>query len=72
VENYYESAMACQALEAQRYHLVAFTGMSLGSASNGDGSPSESILEALNKSVTRTTRKIGGQWRNIFGFCGTF
>jgi hypothetical protein len=36
-------------LEWQRYHLVTFTGVSSGSASNGDGSLSESIVEALNK-----------------------
>jgi hypothetical protein len=50
VEDHYESAMASQALEKQWYCLVAFTGVALGSASNGDGSPSESILEALDKS----------------------
>jgi hypothetical protein len=50
VENRYTSAMAHQALETQRYCLVAFAGISSGSASNGDGSPSESIMEALNKS----------------------
>jgi hypothetical protein len=49
VEDHYESAMARQMLETQRYHLVAFTGVSSGSASNRDGSPSESILEALNE-----------------------
>jgi hypothetical protein len=37
-------------LETPRNCLVAFTGTTSGSASNGDGSPSESILEALNKS----------------------
>jgi hypothetical protein len=41
--------MARQMLETQRYHLVAFTGVSSGSTSNRDGSPSESILEALNE-----------------------
>jgi hypothetical protein len=41
--------MARQALETQWYHLVTFTGMSLGSASNGDGSLKEFILGALNE-----------------------
>jgi hypothetical protein len=50
VEERYESAMVPLALETQRYCLVAFAGTNLGSASNGDGSPSESIVEALNKS----------------------
>jgi hypothetical protein len=44
------SAMGNLALETPRYFLVAFAGTTLGSASNGDGNPSESILEALNKS----------------------
>jgi hypothetical protein len=44
------SVMGNLALETPRYCLVAFTGTTLGSASKGDGSPSESILEALNKS----------------------
>jgi hypothetical protein len=42
--------MVSQALETPRYCLVAFTGTTSGSASNGDGSPGESILEALNES----------------------
>jgi hypothetical protein len=37
-------------LETPRYCLVAFIGTTSGSASKGDGRPSESILEALNKS----------------------
>jgi hypothetical protein len=41
--------MAAQGLETQRYHLVAFTSISSGSVPNGDGSPSESILEVLNE-----------------------
>jgi hypothetical protein len=45
-----ESAMSNLALEAPRYCLVAFAGTTSGSASNGDDSPGESILEALNKS----------------------
>jgi hypothetical protein len=38
------------ALEAPRYCLVAFTGITSGSTSNGEDSPGESILEALNES----------------------
>jgi hypothetical protein len=49
-ENHCESAIIFQALETHRYCLVAFASISSGSASNGDDSPSESILEALNKS----------------------
>jgi hypothetical protein len=49
-EDRYESAMASQALEAQWYFLVAFASVTSGSASNGYGSPGESILEALNQS----------------------
>jgi hypothetical protein len=45
-----ESAMSNLALEAPRYCLVAFAGTTSGSASNGDDSPGESILEALNES----------------------
>jgi hypothetical protein len=41
--------MSNLALEAPRYCLVAFAGTTLGSASNGDDSPGESILEALNE-----------------------
>jgi hypothetical protein len=41
--------MSNLALEALWYCLVAFAGTTLGSASNGDDSPSESILEALNE-----------------------
>jgi hypothetical protein len=50
VEDRYEPAMGNQALETSRYCLVAFAGTTSRSASNGDGSPSESILEALNES----------------------
>jgi hypothetical protein len=50
VEDRYESAMGNQALETPRYCLVAFAGTTSGSASNGDGSLGESILEALNES----------------------
>jgi hypothetical protein len=50
VDDHYESAMGNLALETPRYCLIAFAGTTLGSASNGDGSPGESILEALNKS----------------------
>jgi hypothetical protein len=42
--------MSNLALETPRYCLVAFTGITLGSTSNGEDSPGESILEALNKS----------------------
>jgi hypothetical protein len=49
-EDYYESAMGNQALETPRYFLVALAGTTSRSISNGDGSPSESILEALNES----------------------
>jgi hypothetical protein len=42
--------MASRVLETQRYCLVAFTGVASGSASNGCGSPSKSILESLNES----------------------
>jgi hypothetical protein len=42
VEDRYESAMAS--------HLVAFAGITSRSASNEDGNPSESILEAFNES----------------------
>jgi hypothetical protein len=45
----YESAMSNLALEAPRYCQVAFTGITLGSTSNGEYSPGESILEALNE-----------------------
>jgi hypothetical protein len=50
VEDRCESAMSNLALEAPRYCLVAFAGTTSGSASNGDDSPGESILEALNES----------------------
>jgi hypothetical protein len=47
VDDCYESAMSNNlALETPRYCLVTFTGTTLGSASNGDNSPGESILEA--------------------------
>jgi hypothetical protein len=42
--------MSNLALEAPRYCLVAFAGTSPGSSSNGDDSPGESFLEALNES----------------------
>jgi hypothetical protein len=38
------------ALETPRYCLVAFAGTTSRSTSNGDDSPGESILEALNES----------------------
>jgi hypothetical protein len=44
------SAMSNLALETPRYFLVAFTGITWGSTSNGEGSPGESILEVLNES----------------------
>jgi hypothetical protein len=50
VEDRFESSMSNLALEAPRYCLVAFAGTTLGSASNGDDSLGESILEALNES----------------------
>jgi hypothetical protein len=50
VEDCYESAMGNLALETPRYCLVAFAGTTSGSASNGDGSLGESILEALKES----------------------
>jgi hypothetical protein len=50
VDDHYESSMGNLSLETPWYCLVAFAGTTSGSASNGDGSPSESILEALNKS----------------------
>jgi hypothetical protein len=51
VDDCYESAMSNNlALETPRYCLVAFAGTTSGSASNGDDSPGESILEALNES----------------------
>jgi hypothetical protein len=46
----FESAMSNLALEAPRYCLVAFAGTTSGSASNGDDSLGEFILEALNES----------------------
>jgi hypothetical protein len=45
----YESAMSNLALETPRYCL-AFAGITSGSTANGEDSPGESILEALNKS----------------------
>jgi hypothetical protein len=51
VDDCYESAMSnTLALETPRCCLVAFAGTTSGSASNGDDSPGESILEALNES----------------------
>jgi hypothetical protein len=52
VDDCYESTMSNNlALGTPWYCLVAFTGTTLGSASNGDDSPGESILEALNESA---------------------
>jgi hypothetical protein len=45
-----ESAMSNLALETPRYCLVAFTGITSGSTSNGEDSRGESIVEALNES----------------------
>jgi hypothetical protein len=45
-----ESAMSNLALETPRFCLVAFTGITSGSTSNGEDSPGESILVALNES----------------------
>jgi hypothetical protein len=42
--------MSNLALETPRYCLVAFLGITLRSTSNGEDSPGESILEALNES----------------------
>jgi hypothetical protein len=50
VVDHCESAMSNLALETPRYCLVAFTGITSGSTSNGEDSPGESILEALNGS----------------------
>ena len=50
VEDHSESAMSNLALEAPRYCLVAFAGITSGSTTNGEDSPGESILEALNES----------------------
>jgi hypothetical protein len=51
VDACYESAMNSNLdLETPRYCLIAFAGTTSGSASNGDDSPGESILEALNES----------------------
>jgi hypothetical protein len=50
VEDHCESAMSSPALETPCYYLVAFVGIASGSTSNGEDSPGESILEALNKS----------------------
>jgi hypothetical protein len=50
VHDRYESAKNNLALEIPRYCLVAFAGTTSGSASNGDDSLGESILEALNES----------------------
>jgi hypothetical protein len=44
VDDRYESAMNNLALDTPRYCLVSFAGTTLGSASNGDDSPGESIL----------------------------
>jgi hypothetical protein len=50
VDDRYESDINNLALEISWYCLVAFAGTTSGSASNGDDSPRESILEALNES----------------------
>jgi hypothetical protein len=50
VEDRYESATSNLALETPWYCLVAFAGITSGSTSNGEDSPGESILEALNES----------------------
>jgi hypothetical protein len=50
VDDRYGSTMSNLALETPRYCLVAFAGTTSGSASNGNDSPGESILEALNES----------------------
>jgi hypothetical protein len=50
VEDSCESAMSNLALETLWYYLVAFTGITSGSTSNGEDSLGESILEALNES----------------------
>jgi hypothetical protein len=50
LEDRYESAMGNLALETPQYCLVSLVGTTSGSASNGDGSLGESILEALNES----------------------
>jgi hypothetical protein len=50
VDGCYGSAMSNMALETPRYCLVRFAGTTLGSASNGDDSLGESILEALSES----------------------
>jgi hypothetical protein len=50
VEDHRESAMSNLALETPRYCLVAFAGITSRSTSNGEASPGESILEALNES----------------------
>jgi hypothetical protein len=50
VEDRFESTMSNLALETSWYYLVAFTGITSGSTSNGEDSLGKSILEALNKS----------------------
>jgi hypothetical protein len=50
VVDHCESAMSNLALEALRYCLVTFTGITSGSTSNGEDSLGESILEALKES----------------------
>jgi hypothetical protein len=50
LDDRYESAMSNLAFETPRYCLVAFTGITSGSTSNGEDSPGEFILEALNES----------------------
>jgi hypothetical protein len=50
VEDRCESTMSNLALETPQYCLVAFVGITSGSTSNGEDSPGESILEALNES----------------------
>jgi hypothetical protein len=50
VVDHCESTMSNLALETPQYCLVVFTGITSGSTSNGEDSPGESILGALNES----------------------
>jgi hypothetical protein len=50
VDDHCVYAMSNLALETSWYCLVAFIGITSGSTSNGEDSPGESILEALNES----------------------
>jgi hypothetical protein len=51
VDDRYDSAMNNLALKTPRYCLVAFTGTTSGSASNGDDSPGESrhLMKVVNR-----------------------